>query len=303
MRKTSDRNYMSKWTTYDYVVGGFFLLVLAIIVYPLYWVIIASFSDPALVDAGKMWFLPKGFTLDGYKEIFTFSSLWIGYRNSLMYTVLGTAINLAVTITAGYVLSRKDLVGRSFLMVLFIIPMYFNGGLIPTYLQINSLGINNTIWAMVLPTALSVFNMIIARTYFQSNIPDELLECATLDGCGNFRFFFSIVLPLSTAILGVLTVYYAAGHWNGYFQALIYIRNKNLAPLQIILREILVLNSLNNESFTLMLMTNTGKLQRHQLAQLIKYGSIIVASVPLLILYPFMQRYFVKGVLIGSIKG
>jgi len=299
----ASQSFLSKWTLYDYIVGGFFLLVLLLILYPLYWVVIASVSDPALVEAGKMWFWPVGFTMDGYKEIFTFTSLWTGYRNSLMYTIFGTAINLIVTVTSGYVLSRKDLVGRSFLMAIFLIPMYFSGGLIPSYLQINRLGMNNTIWAMVIPTALSIFNMIITKTFFQASIPDELLECATLDGCGNFRFFFSIALPLSTAILGVLTVYYAAGHWNGYFQALIYIRNKELFPLQIILREILVLNTLNNESFTLMLMTNTNKLQRHQLAQLIKYGSIIVASVPLLILYPFMQKFFVKGVLIGSVKG
>lgn len=288
---------------YDYIVGAFYLLVLLIVLYPLYWVLIASFSEPGLVDAGRVWIAPKGFTIAGYREIFTFETLWMGYRNSILYTVLGTVINLILTLSAGYVLSRKDLAGRSVLMVVLIIPMYFNGGLIPTYLQINKLGINNSIWAMVLPNAISIWNVIIARTFFQSTLPDELLECSLLDGCGNFRFFISIAIPLSTAIMGVLAVYYAAGHWNNYFQALVYLRDKKLASLQLVLREILILNSVNNETFALNMMMNPEEMEKQKLAQLIKYGTIIVSSIPLLMFYPFMQKYFVKGVMIGSLKG
>ena len=290
-------------SVYDLVVGVIFAFVLLVILYPLYWIVIASFSNPAQINLGNVWLLPKGFTIAGYREIFTFSNLWMGYKNSVIYTILGTSINIACTVTAGYVLSRKDLIGRTIITIFCLVPLYFSGGMIPTYLQVNRLGINNTMWAVLLPNAMSIFNMIITKTFFQTTIPTELLESARLDGCGNWRFFFSIVLPLSTAIVGVLAVYYAAGHWNNYMNALIYLRDQSLAPLQVILREILIQNSVDNSTFAMNYLLNPEGMEKEKLAQLIKYGTIIVSSVPLLIFYPFMQKYFVKGVMIGSLKG
>ena len=294
---------LNRSTAYDYIAGAAFLLVLLIVLYPLYWIVIASFSNPNAVDAGRVWFWPVGVTLAGYREIFGFTSIWTGYRNSILYTVTGTVINLFVTLTCGYALSRKELPCRSFFTILFMVPMYFSGGLIPTYLQVCSLGMNNSIWAMVLPGAMSIFNMIMARTFFQSSLPAEMFESAQLDGCGHIRFFLRIAMPLSGAIVGVLAVYYAAGHWNSYFNALIYLRDQSKQPLQVILREILIQNTVDNDTFNLNYLTNPDGLEKQKLAQLIKYGTIIVSSVPLLIFYPFMQRYFVKGVMIGSVKG
>ena len=294
---------IEKKTAFDYFIYVFYVFILIVIIYPLYFIIIASISEPSLINMGEVWIIPRKITLAGYKEIFTFGTLWNGYKNSLIYTLLGTSINLVITLTGGYVLSRKDLPGKSFLMVVLIVPMYFSGGLVPTYLLVNSLGIMDTIWAMVLPTAMDVLYVIVARTFFQTTIPDELLESAALDGCTDFRFFVSIVLPLSKAIIAVLAIYYAVGHWNSYFQALIYLRDKTLAPLQIVLREILIVNSTNNETFQLNLLTNTDEMDRQALAQLIKYGTIVVSSAPLLIVYPFFQKYFLQGVMLGAIKG
>lgn len=298
------KSSINKITLFDVINNLIFILILFIVCYPIYWIIIASISNPDLVNMGKVWLVPEGLNFMGYKTIFTFDTIWIGYRNSLIYTVLGTTINIMVTVTAGYALSRKDLAGRSVLMIILIIPMYFGGGLIPTYLLVNKLGILDSILAMILPNALSIFYVIISKAFFESTIPGELRESAVLDGCDDFKFFFYVILPLSKAIIAVLTVYYAAGHWNSYFQALIYLKSKNLMPLQIVLRDILIQNSTDNEAFMLNLLTNNkNQLEKLKLAQLIKYGIIIVSSVPLLILYPFVQKYFEKGVMIGSIKG
>lgn len=294
---------MDRLAAYDYIVSAILMVVILLVLYPLYWIVIASFSDPNAVDAGNVWAVPVGFTVAGYREIMNFNAIWTGYRNSIMYTVLGTLINLFVTLTCGYAISRKETPFHNFFILLFMIPMYFGGGLIPTYLQVCNLGMNNTIWAMIVPGAMSIFNMIMARTFFQSNLPAELYESAQLDGCGHIRFFVRIALPLSTAIIGVLAVYYAAGHWNSYFNALIYIHDSTLQPLQIILREILVENTVDVSKLTMQNLLNPEGYEKQKLAQLIKYGTIIVSSVPLLIFYPFMQRYFVKGVMIGSVKG
>ncbi len=279
----------------------FFTLILLIVIYPLYWIIIASVSNPSFVNSGNVVFIPKGLNFAGYERLFNYDRIWLGYKNSLIYALSGTAVNLTLILPAGYALSRKDLVGRSFFIILIIITMFFGGGLIPTYMLVKNLGMENTIWAMIIPNAASAFNIIISRTFFQSNIPDELLESARIDNCRNFRFFVSIALPLSVPLIAVITIFSAVGHWNSYFQALIYIRNADLYPLQLILREILILEDV---SIALTDPTASRNLEeRRIIAEQIKYGVIIIASLPVLILYPFLQKYFVKGVMIGSLKG
>jgi putative aldouronate transport system permease protein len=283
--------------TVNYIIlSSFFLLV----VYPLYFVIIASFSDPTLVNAGKVWILPQGITLLGYSKILQDVSIWIGYRNTLFYTVLGTALNLAFTLTAAFALSRKKLPGSSLFMGLILFTMLFSGGLIPRYLLVRDLGMRNTIWAMMIPKLVLVYNLIIAKTFFQYTIPDELQEAAVMDGCSNIRFLISIVLPLSSALISVQLLFYAVAHWNSFFDALIFLSDRKLYPLQIVLREILVQNQLTTQ----MMESDMDSLAEQQLlGDLIKYGTIIVASAPLLVLYPFLQKHFVKGVMIGAIKG
>lgn len=274
-------------------------LVLVAVLYPLYIVVISSFSDPDLVNSGKVWLFPQGITFEGYKRIFSDQSIWLGYRNSLLYMTLGTTINVVLTITAGYSLSRSDLAGRHVFMFLITFTMFFGGGMIPSYLLVKELGMVNTMWALIIPGAVGAYNIIIVRTFFQSTIPNELLEAAQVDGCSNTRFFLRIVLPLSVPIIAVIVLFSAVGHWNTYFQALIYIRNEELYPLQLILRKILIVN----ESQDQMLANLTDMTEQQRIADLMKYGVIIVASLPMLILYPFLQKYFVKGVMIGSIKG
>jgi len=276
------------------------LLSALIFIYPIYFILIASFSDPNLVNTGKVLFVPKGITFIGYKKILANDSIWLGYRNTIIYTTLGTFINVFLTITSGYVLSRKDLIGRNVILFFFTFTMFFSGGMIPTYMLVKSLGITNTVWAMVLPNAMSVWNMMIAKTFFSTSIPDELLEAAFLDGCGNLRFFSLIVLPLSKAIIAVMVLFYAVAHWNSFFNALIYLESQTKYPLQLVLRNILLVNQMNDAS---MLDDISAVIERQKLAELLKYGIIIVSSVPILILYPFIQKYFVRGVMIGSIKG
>lgn len=270
-----------------------------LILYPLYFVLIASFSDPNLIYSGEIWLLPKGLTLDGYERIFADSTIWIGYGNSLLYAVVGTAISVTITLMAAYPLARKDLIGRGPIMWFFMFTMFFGGGLIPTYLLIKDLNMINTIWALVVPGAAGVFNIIIVRTFFQSTIPDEMREAAFIDGCSNTRFFLSMVLPLSKPIIAVMVLYHVVGFWNGFFDAMIYLNEESKFPLQLVLRNILVQNQVNSN----MMIDVESYAAKLRVTELIKYGVIIIASLPLLILYPFLQRYFVKGVMIGSIKG
>ncbi|WP_284645152.1 carbohydrate ABC transporter permease [Paenibacillus silviterrae] len=293
----ASRSKADKW--FDVLNHFILLCIVMIVIYPLYFIVIASISNPDLINAGKLWFLPQDITFEGYRRILSESSIWMGYRNSLMYTVLGTTINVALTLTAGYALSRSDLAGQKAFMFLIVFTMFFGGGLIPTYLLVKDLGLVNTVWAMVLPNAVSAYNIIITRTFFQSTIPNELLEAAVMDGCSNSRFFLRIVLPLSMPIVAVMILFSAVGHWNSYFQALIYLRDDHLFPLQIILRAILVSNEMS-DSIDL---NTTNVTEQQHIADLMRYGVIIVASLPVLVLYPFLQKYFVKGVMIGSIKG
>jgi putative aldouronate transport system permease protein len=269
------------------------------ILYPLYFVFIASFSDPDQIYSGDIWLFPKGITLDGYERIFSDSTIWIGYGNSLLYAIVGTAISVMLTLLAAYPLSRKDFVGRSVFMWFFMFTMFFGGGLIPTYLLIKDLNMINTIWALVVPGAAGVFNIIIVRTFFQSTIPDEMREAAFIDGCSNTRFFLGMVLPLSKPIIAVMVLYHVVGFWNGFFDAMIYLNEETKFPLQLVLRNILVQNQVNSS----MMIDVESYAAKLRVTELIKYGVIIIASLPLLILYPFLQRYFVKGVMIGSIKG
>ena len=279
----------------NYVILTLCLLVVA---YPLYFIVIASVSDPTAVYAGRVVLWPASFTLEGYRRILDYASFFTGYRNTILYTLVGTAVNVAITIPGAYALSRKDLVGRNFLMMGITFTMIFSGGLIPTYLLVIQLNLYNTMWALILPAAVSSWNFIVARTFFQQTIPDELLEAATLDGAGNTQFFLRIVLPLSKSIIAVMVLFYAVNHWNSYFNALIYLKSAEKYPLQLVLRNILFENSLGDmveDASTLAL--------QQRLGDLIKYGIIIVSSLPLLILYPFLQRYFIQGVMIGAVKG
>lgn len=267
--------------------------------YPLIYVVSASFSDPMDIFAGKVWLLPSSPTLKGYKTVFDYPDVWTGYGNSVFYTVFGTLINVFMTILAAYPLSRKDLKYRKPIIMLFTFTMLFNAGMIPNYLLIRDLHLLNTRWALLLPGAISVYNMIIVRTFFMSNIPDELLESARLDGCSDFRFLLNIVLPLSGAVIAVITLYYAVGHWNQYFNAVLYLTDKNTYPLQVFLRNILLENSINDLSAG----SVVNESERTYLNELLKYSLIVVASAPLLAVYPFIQKYFVKGVMIGAVKG
>jgi putative aldouronate transport system permease protein len=299
MRKTRSDKIL------EFVINSMLVLITFITLYPLYFVLIASFSNPIDVASGKVVIWVSGFNLDGYEKIFQTNTLWTGYRNSIYYTLFGTLVQLGVTVPAAYALSRRDLVGRSIFMKFFTVTMFFNGGLIPTYIVVKSLNLVNKPIVLIILGAVNVYNMIVARTFFQSNIPEELREAAQIDGCGNARFFVQIALPLSKAILAVLVVFFAVGHWNDFFRALIYMGNREWIPLQLVLREILLSTArLSQEYISGAGMAAEDSVARTELlAESIKYGVIIVSSVPVLILYPFAQKYFVQGVMIGSIKG
>lgn len=274
------------------------LFVLAVL-YPLIYVVSASFSSAQAVSSGQVWLWPVDFSVRAYQEVFNHSRIWLGYANSLFYMSIGTVINVTLTVLAAYPLTRKDFRGRSIFIFLFVFTMMFNGGLIPMYLLVRDLGMLNTRWALLIPNALSVYNVIVTMSFFRATIPDELLESAQIDGCNDFKFVWKIVLPLSAPIIAVMSLFYAVGHWNQYFDALIYLRNDSLFPLQIILRDILIQNEVD-----LSLMGDIDRFEeRLGLQQLLKYSTIVVASLPVLIIYPFVQKHFVKGVMIGSLKG
>ena len=270
-----------------------------IFVWPLIFVLSASVSDPAAVTLGKVWLFPKGFNLEGYKAIFNYKNIWVGYKNTVIYTALGTTLNLFMTICAAYPLSRKDFMPRKALTRIFMFTMFFSGGLIPSYMVVVKLGIYDTIWAMLLPSAVHVMYIIIMRTYFQTSIPQSLHEAAELDGANTAQVLWHIVLPLSGPILAVMALYYGVGKWNSYFDALVYMSSTSKYPLQMFLREILINNQVDLNMVGLDLAAAEAKMH---MAQVIKYGVIVVASLPVLCVYPFVQKYFVKGVMIGAVK-
>ncbi len=290
-------------TRFDAVFDGIstLLLVLALLVvlYPLYFVFIASISDATSISTGQVILLPKNLSLVGYKRILQDTRIWSGYRNSILYTLGTTALGVTTTVMAGYSFSRSDLAGRRVLMLLYVFTMYFSGGLIPTYLVVKQLGLMGSPWVVILLGSVSVYNIIIARSFFSGNIPPELFEAASIDGCGNGRFFMNIVVPLSKSIVAVLALYYAVAQWNGYFNALVYLNRQEQYPLQLILREILISSQMVQADIS-----DLDAIQEMQrIAATVKYGVIVVASVPMLLIYPFVQKYFVKGVMIGSVKG
>lgn len=284
---------------FDVVSTLLLIVALLIVLYPLYFVLIASISDANSISLGKVILLPKNIDFVGYRRILQDNRIMNGYVNSILYTVASTVIGTITTILAGYSFSRTDLVGRKALMMVYVFTMYFSGGLIPTYLVVKDVGLLGSPWAVILMGAISVYNIIIARSFFSSSIPVDLYEAAQLDGCSNGRFFISIVVPLSKSIIAVIALYYAVAQWNGYFNALIYLSKQSQYPLQMVLREIL----LSSQSVQADV-TDVDAIQEMQrIAATIKYGVIVVASLPMLILYPFIQKYFVKGVMIGSVKG
>lgn len=275
------------------------ILVTIIVLYPLLFVLSASFSDPQTVLRGEMLLWPKGFNLNSYVKIFQNQDIISGFTNTLIYTSLGTLINLTMTILAAYPLSRKDFVGRNAIMALLVFTMFFSGGLIPTYLLIKNLGMLNSLWVMIIPNAVSIWNIIIMRTFFQQSIPNELQEAATIDGCSNIKILTRIILPLSMPIIAVTILFYAVGHWNAFFNALLYLSDKEKFPLQLILREILIQGQTND----MVKMSTESVIKQQREVEGIKYAVLVVANLPVLALYPFLQRYFVKGVMIGAIKG
>lgn len=291
---------------FDIVNLTLLMILLVLLLYPLFFTVVASLSEPSEVVKGNVVFWVKGFTLESYQMAFNESRIWRGYANSLFYTAFGTLFNLCLTIPAAYFVSKKELPGRQIINVYFLITMYFSGGLIPTYLIMKQIHMIDQWYSLIFIGGLSVYNMIITRVYFQTALPGELYEAAHIDGAGDFRTFFSIALPLAKPIIAVIALYYSVGHWNGYFNALIYVSNPDYQPLQIVLRSILLLNETAlgaldpNSMDEAMVIALT---RRTYLASTMKYALIFIASAPLLIAYPFVQKYFVKGALIGSLKG
>ncbi|NLM76759.1 MAG: carbohydrate ABC transporter permease [Ruminococcaceae bacterium] len=292
--------------SFDVVNTLFMVIFLLIMFYPLYFTIIVSLSDINEVGKGNVWFYPKGFSFGAYENVVVNDSLWVGYKNSILYTIGYTLYGLFITIPTAYVLSKKDLFAKSFIMWYFLITMYFSGGIVPSYILIKNLQLMNTPWAIILGT-MSIYNMIITRTYFSNAIPGELFESAHIDGANEFQGFFKIALPLAKPIIAVIVLYLAVAQWNSYFSAMIYTSDKNIQPLQLVLRRILLMNEqmltnpdyihdLSEEEYSIVV-------QKSRLAESMKYAVIFITSAPLLIAYPFVQKYFVRGVLIGSLKG
>ena len=278
---------------------GILVIAVMMIIYPLYFIVIASVSDPNLIAQGKVWLLPNGFTLEGYETLFANDAMLRGFGNSLLYTAVGTLVSVSITLTTGYALSRRDMPGRSLFMILFVITMFFDGGLIARYLVVRDLGLLDTMWAVILPGAVGVWNLIIARTFFETNVPPELREAAQIDGANDFRFFFGIALPLTKPLIALMAMTHIVAYWNSYFDAMIYLNDETMYPLQLVLRNVLVESQASAS-------LDTGSIDSYAAAQrlgeLIKYGMIVVSTVPLLIIFPFLQKYFVKGATLGALK-
>lgn len=283
---------------FGFVIGAIILLTVIVILYPLLFVLTASISSPMEVFQGNVRLLPKGINFEAYKQVFRNKDIWTGYANTILYTCLGSLIAICLTISAAYPLARRKLYGKKFFIAFFMITMFFNGGLVPTYFVVQQLGLYDTIWAVILVGMVTVYNIIVARTFMQSTIPEELYEAAAMDGCGDIRVFFRVVLPLSAPIIAVLTLFYGVAYWNNYFNGLIYLGTADKYPLQLILRDILLSNT-TSEMGEMMEMD----LNKLMVSESLKYAVVVVSSLPMLVLYPFLQRFFVKGIMIGSVKG
>ncbi|MCI9278708.1 carbohydrate ABC transporter permease [bacterium D16-50] len=299
-KKRQQGVYGKEERLFDGMIYIVLFLVLALMVYPLIYVVSCSFSDPLLVLRGEIRLLPRGFHLDSYAAVLKENKLLRGYMNTILYTVAGTLINILLTTTGAYALSCENLRGRKMITRFIIFTMLFSGGLIPTYIVVSNLNLLNTMWSIVLPNAVSVTNFIIMKSSFENGIPKDLKEAARVEGCSNIGVFTKIVLPLSKSIIAVMVIFYSVGHWNEYFNALLYITDKAKQPLQVILRDILISNELTE------MMGNVNQLNsetRAMIAEGMKYSTIVLSSLPMILLYPFFQKYFVKGVMVGSVKG
>ncbi|MCM3001539.1 carbohydrate ABC transporter permease [Paenibacillus cellulositrophicus] len=280
------------------IVYTILILVVLAVLYPLVYILSSSISSPAAVTSGKVWLWPVDISFEGFRVLFSRQEIMTGYLNSIIYTAAGTLISVTLTVMIAYPLSRRSLFGRNVFMMIITFTMIFSGGLIPTYMVVKDLHLIDTRWALLIPNAIWVWQVIIARSFFQSSIPGELLEASEIDGCSDIRFIRSVVLPLSKPIIAVLVLMYAVGQWNAYFDALIYLRSADLFPLQLVLRSIIIQNNSSGGTMDAMAMV-----QKQQLAELLKYALIVVATLPVLVIYPFVQRYFVQGMLVGSVKG
>ena len=286
--------------TFDIINGAFLLILVILVAYPLYYVLIASISDPYEVYAGKTFLLPSKITFEGYKRVFKENSIAGGYLNSIYYTVLGTVVSVALVLTTGYCMSKKTLPFRRAIMIFYVITMYVGGGLIPTYLVVSKMHMLNSVWALILPGGVSVYNVIVTRTFFETSIPQELYEAASIDGSGNIRTFVKIALPLAKPIIAVMVIFTMVAYWNDWFTALIYMKEKSRYPLQLVLRQILIQSQ---AMASMMGNMDGGYAEANKLTELIKFASIVVGSVPMLIAYPFVQKYFEKGFMAGAVKG
>ena len=286
--------------TFDIINGAFLLILVILVAYPLYYVLIASISDPYEVYAGKTFLLPSKITFEGYKRVFKESSIAGGYLNSIYYTVLGTVVSVALVLTTGYCMSKKTLPFRRAIMLFYVITMYVGGGLIPTYLVVSKMHLLNSVWALILPGGVSVYNVIVTRTFFETSIPQELYEAASIDGSGNIRTFVKIALPLAKPIIAVMVIFTMVAYWNDWLTALIYMQEKSRYPLQLVLRQILIQSQ---AMASMMGNMDGGYAEANKLTELIKFASIVVGSVPMLIAYPFVQKYFEKGFMAGAVKG
>jgi len=285
--------------TFDWIIYTIAVLMTLLALYPMYFIVIASISDPNQVAQGNVLLWPKGLSLDGYKHLFSMGNLWTGYLNTVLYSLVGTLIMLVVNIPVAYALSRRDLVGRGLFTFFFIFPMFFGGGLIPTFIILNNtFHMVDTFLVMVLPFSVISYYIVVSRTFFQTSLPAELWDAAQIDGCGNLRYFFTVVLPLSKAILAVIALWAAVGHWNSYFNAMIYLRTPSKYPLQLVMRNILINNEMAASA-----MTGSAAADINRKANLIKYCAIVVSSLPIMTMYPFVQKYFNQGVMIGALKG
>lgn len=288
---------------YDTIIFIILTIIFAVVAYPLYFIVISSISNPEAVSSGRVFLFPVGLTFDGYMEVFKNEQVVSGFLNSLFYTFCGVMLNLALTLPTAYALSRNKFGGKKVVTIFYVITMFVSGGMIPTYLVVKNLHLLDSMFALILPGALGVYNMIVARTFFKMNISEELYDAAAIDGCAEAKFFFKIALPLSKAIIAIMVLYYGVGHWNSYFSALLYMKTETKFPLQLVLRSILVQNQSHLSQTITTAAQQEALEQRRQLMELMKYSLIIVSSLPVLIMYPLVQKHFVKGVMIGSIKG
>ena len=299
MGKNSKTSGFSERTS-DIVLVAITLIVMLLVAYPLYYVLVASFSNPYDVYAGKTFLLPSGFTLDGYKAVFADANIFTGYLNSIKYTIIGTIFSVTMLYITAYPLSRKELPGRKFFSLFFLLTMYFGGGLIPTYLVVKQTGLINNMWALFLPGGVAVGNMIIVRNYFQNSIPQELIEASEIDGCSKLQTFWNVIIPLSTPIMAVMVVFSMVAYWNDWFTALIYLTGAEKAPLPLVLRNVLIKSSASAAQASTI---SGGYAELNKMTEMIKFSSIIVAAAPMLIVYPFVQKYFEKGMMAGAVKG